>query len=298
MINKDVLKVRTALLDMACEVSGPDNGKPLLLVHGWPDDVRTWDRVIPALHEAGYRTIAPYLRGFGDTAFLDAASCRSGEIIALAKDVLEAVQALDMGKFAIVGHDWGAGIAYTLGAIAPDHLDLIVALSVPLNRDNPVELTEQQLQNYWYQWFFNSALAERRLQEKRYEFVRQIWKSWATNLRDLDETLALTAPSFGNADWVAITLHSYRVRWGMAKPDPAYGVFQSMLKHDPVVKVPILSVRGEHDPVHVPEMYRLTPGLCAAGFDFMTIREAGHFPQRENPDELLRTVLPFLRARN
>jgi pimeloyl-ACP methyl ester carboxylesterase len=280
---------------MAYEVSGPEKGRPLLLVHGWPDDVRTWDRILPALHRQGYRTITPYLRGFGGTTFLNPSTCKSGEIIALAKDVLELTEALGIDRFTIIGHDWGARIAYTLGALAPDRLDRIVALSVPLNRDNPDELTEQQLQNYWYQWYFSSSLAERRLQEKRQDFIRHIWKLWATDLPGLEAELAVTEPSFLNEDWVQITLHSYRVRWKLAKPDEAYGVLQSVLNHDPVVKVPVLSIRGEHDPVHAPAMYRLTPGLCTGGFEFVTIRNSGHFPQRENAGQLLSAILPFLK---
>jgi len=295
MENTMLLKARTSLLDMAYEVSGAENGRPLLLVHGWPDDVRTWDRILPALHRQGYRTIAPYLRGFGETTFINASSCKSGEIIALAKDILELTEVLGIDKFTIIGHDWGARIAYTLGAIAPDRIGRIVGLSVPLNRDNPDELAEQQLQNYWYQWYFTNALAGRRLREKRQGFVRQIWKSWASNLPGLEEELAITEPSFLNADWVQITLHSYRVRWKLAKADETYSVLQSLLDHDPVVKVPLLSVRGEHDPVHIPEMYRLTPGLCTGGFDFITIRNSGHFPQRENAEDLIRAILTFLK---
>ena len=294
MENIILLKARTSLLEMAYEVSGPEDGRPLLLVHGWPDDVRTWDRILPVLHRQGYRTIAPYLRGFGETTFIKASSCKSGEIIALARDVLELTDSLGIDRFTIIGHDWGARIAYTLGAIAPDRLERIVGLSVPLNRDNPDELAEQQLQNYWYQWYFSTALAGRRLRENRQGFVRHIWKLWATNLSDPEAELVITEPSFLNADWVEITLHSYRVRWKLAKADEAYSVLQSVLNQDPVVKVPVLSVRGEHDPVHVPEMYRLTPGLCTGGFEFITIRNSGHFPQRENAEELMDAIVAFL----
>jgi pimeloyl-ACP methyl ester carboxylesterase len=293
-MKNSISNAKTDLLDMAYERSGSEAGRPVFLIHGWPDDPRTWDRLLPALHAQGYQTIAPYLRGVGPTRFLHPSSTRSGEIIALAKDILELADSLRVEKFRLIGHDWGARIAYTLGSLAPDRIEKVVALSVPLNRDNPNLLSETQLQNYWYQWYFSSNLAERRLTEQREGFVRYIWKLWTFNLPQLEKELAETLPSFQNADWLSITLHSYRVQWQLAEPDGSYSVLRSILNQDPVVKVPILSIRGEHDPVHSPAMYQLTPGLCSSSFDLVTIPNAGHFPQRENSQAVIHAILPFL----
>jgi pimeloyl-ACP methyl ester carboxylesterase len=101
-----ILHINTSLLSIAYEHSGPKDGRPVFLLHGWPDDVRTWDNIKPALHAAGWQTIVPYLRGFGKTSFLDAATIRSGEIAAFASDLLELADALNIDKFAIIGHDW------------------------------------------------------------------------------------------------------------------------------------------------------------------------------------------------
>jgi hypothetical protein len=91
----------TSTLKIAYEGGGPSDGLPAILLHGWPDDVRTYDRVVPGLHAAGFRTIAPYLRGFGDTSFLSKETMRSGEIVAIAQDAIDLADALNLGKFAL-----------------------------------------------------------------------------------------------------------------------------------------------------------------------------------------------------
>jgi pimeloyl-ACP methyl ester carboxylesterase len=103
----------TPTLKIAYEEGGPSDGLPVILLHGWPDDVRTYDRVVPDLHAAGFRTVVPYLRGFGDTSFLSKETMRSGEIVAMAQDAIDLADALNLGKFAVIGHDWGAHVLRT-----------------------------------------------------------------------------------------------------------------------------------------------------------------------------------------
>src|SRR4051812_14742622 len=102
------LHTATPLLDIAYETSGPAHGSPVLLLHGWPDDVRTYDGIVPALHDAGFRAIVPWLRGFGPTRFRSAATPRSGQMVAFARDALDLLDALGLERVAVVGHDWGA----------------------------------------------------------------------------------------------------------------------------------------------------------------------------------------------
>jgi pimeloyl-ACP methyl ester carboxylesterase len=120
----------TATLNIAFETGGPVDGDPMLLLHGWPDDVRTYDRVVPALHAAGFRTVVPYLRGFGDTSFLSKDTQRSGEMIAMAQDAIDLADALSLQTFAVIGHDWGARIAYVLAIVVPHRVRRMVTMSV------------------------------------------------------------------------------------------------------------------------------------------------------------------------
>src|SRR5215471_10773923 len=104
--------VDTPLLKVAYEVSGPDSGFPIILLHGWPDDVRTWDPALPLLHRAGYRTYVPWLRGYGPTRFLRDDTYRSGQLVALGQDLVDFARALGLGQHGLVGHDWGSRAAY------------------------------------------------------------------------------------------------------------------------------------------------------------------------------------------
>ena len=104
----------TDQLSIAYEEHGPESGSPVLLLHGWPDDVRAWDGVAPALAAAGHRVIVPHLRGFGLTRFLESSTPRTGQPTALAQDAADLLDALKIEKALVVGHDWGAGAAYVL----------------------------------------------------------------------------------------------------------------------------------------------------------------------------------------
>ncbi len=101
------LAVRTPALEIACETYGDPRGFPIILLHGFPDDARAWDEVAPALVAAGHRVIAPYLRGYGATRFLDAATPRMAQQAAIGQDLLDLIDALSLPRVALAGYDWG-----------------------------------------------------------------------------------------------------------------------------------------------------------------------------------------------
>ncbi len=126
---------KTPSLRLAYEASGPEDGEPLVLLHGWPDSPRTWDAVLPGLHDAGYWTVAPYLRGYGPSTFRDPIlgrkRRRTGQPVAFAQDVIDLADRLKLRRFHYVGHDWGARTGYALAALFPERLRSMVAISVP-----------------------------------------------------------------------------------------------------------------------------------------------------------------------
>jgi len=141
--------VDTPLLRIGYEASGPTAGYPVVLVHGWPDDARTWDPVLPALHDAGYRTFVPWLRGCGPTRFLRDDTFRSGQLVALGQDLVDLTSALDLGRHALVGHDWGARAAYIASALNGARISACVGVSVGYGTNSPNQiLTYRQTQNY------------------------------------------------------------------------------------------------------------------------------------------------------
>lgn len=149
-----VHSIKTELLEIVYEDEGPRNGEVILLLHGWPDDIRSWRCVAPILHAAGFRTITPYLRGHGHTRFLSSSTIRDGRGVALAQDAIDLADALGLRDFAVLGHDWGARTAYILAALFPARVTRIAAASVSFqpNGEFPIPSFHQS-RLFWYQWF-------------------------------------------------------------------------------------------------------------------------------------------------
>lgn len=186
--------------------------KAIIYMEGivWPDDARTWDRVLPVLHAANLRTIVPYLRGFGPTRFRDPGTLRSGQISALAKDVLELAEALGLPRYAVIGHDWGARAAYVASCLTgPEHISHCAALSVGWGTNDPGQtLSLPQIQNYWYHWYLSLERGARLVREDRRSFTRYIWSIWNPGWEVSESEFEATAASFDNPDWADVVLHS------------------------------------------------------------------------------------------
>ena len=291
-----LLAVETPLLSVGCLVSGPEDGRPLMLLHGWPDVAQTWDALLPALHGAGYCTVAPFLRGHGPTRFRDEATMRSGEIVAMAQDVLDLGTALGLGRFGIVGHDWGARVAYTVACVAPERVTAVAALSVDWNRNDPdAPVSMPQNQAYWYQWLMALDRGAALVRDDRRGFTRYIWEAWSPGWTVPEDDFAVAAAWFDNPDWADVTLHSYRVRWSLAPNDPAYAPLAQRVAADPVIAVPALMLQGGADPVALPRSSEGKDGLFSGGYDRVVLDGLGHFPQRQGPEAVLERLLPFLR---
>ncbi len=285
----------TPSLSIACEVSGPTHGRPTLLLHGWPDDARTWDRILPALHAAGRQTIVPYLRGCGPTRFHSPQTPRSGQLVALGQDVLELADAMELQTFAVVGHDWGARAAYIASVLAPDRITHCVALSVGWGTNDPGQrLSLKQVQNYWYHWYMALDRGAALVREERRDFTRYIWTIWNPGWRISDEEFAATASSFDNPDWAEVVLHSYRVRWRLAPTDPAYSVVEAKLARDPTIRVPTLVIHGGGDPCNDPSTSEGKERFFGSRYERTVLDRIGHFPQREAPAAVADAIVRFL----
>ncbi len=287
--------VDTTLLRVGYEVDGPGDGLPVILLHGWPDDVRTWDPVLPALHEAGYRTYTPWLRGYGATRFLHDDTFRSGQLVALGQDVVEFAAALGLGRHALVGHDWGSRAAYIASALNKDAVCACVGLSTGYATNSPSQtLSYRQTQNYWYHWLMATPRGEMAVREDRRAFTRHIWNEWFVAYEPDGDEFERTAISFDNPDWAAIVLHSYRVRWGHATPDPRYGALEAQFDPAPKQSVPTLTLHGALDPVNLPQMSAGKEAYFSGPYERRLIDGAGHFPQRERAAETARHIVAWL----
>lgn len=242
--------VRTPLLEVAYLDDGPADGPAVLLLHGWPDDATTWRRVAPHLTSAGFRVVAPYLRGCGPTRFLDEETPRSGQLAALGQDVVDLIDALELERVALVGHDWGARAAGIATAELPSgRVSHLVLLSVGYGTNDPTQaLPLVQVHNYWYHWYMALPRGEALVRDDRRALTRYIWDTWgAPGWRLPDAEFAELASSFDNPDWADVVLHSYRHRWGLVEGDSRYASLEQRLMPLPVIDVPTLVLHGDSD---------------------------------------------------
>ncbi|MCP5266529.1 MAG: alpha/beta hydrolase [Burkholderiaceae bacterium] len=291
--------VRTPTLEIAYEVAGPEDGMPVVLLHGWPDDPRTWDAIAPVLAKSGYRVLAPWLRGFGPTRFRRKTSIRSGQISALAQDLFDFIEALRLRRPVLIGHDWGARAAGSCTGLAhgSGQVRALCLLSTGYGTNNPGQsLSLPQIEAYWYHWFFATERGRRELPLRRREFTEHIWRRWLYPGHFDESAFAGTVTAFDNPDWPAITLHSYRHRWGHAAGDPAYLELERRLDPPPHVDVPCLVLHGADDPVSPPVTSEGKEAYFEASYQRHLLERCGHFPQREQPRALLDKLLPWLES--
>ncbi len=293
-------EIKTPVLRMAYEESGPKKGERILLVHGWPDSPRTWDKVLPYLHEAGYLTIAPYLRGYGPTEFRDPLlgrrPRRTGQAVALAQDMIDLADKLGMRQFHIVGHDWGARAAYVLAALHPQRLKSAVAVSVsfvPAPRPLP---TYAQSRAYWYQWLLNTPTGEKLLREDPVAFGKAQWDSWSPRGWYTQAELEEAARSWSGKNYPDVVLQYYRSTWNPEALDPRYQVLHDRLQAVTVLNTPTTLIHGMEDTCVLPETTDGAERNFAANYKRVLLDGVGHFPQRENPRASAEAILRHLQV--
>jgi pimeloyl-ACP methyl ester carboxylesterase len=288
------LHVTTPTLDIAYETGGPAHGQPVLLLHGWPDDVRAYDGIVPVLNDAGLRTIVPWLRGFGPTRFRSSATPRTGQMVACAQDTLDLMDALGLDRVAIVGHDWGARIAYIVAALQPRRVTRLATMSVAWTPGPFRTPSLEQARAYWYQWFMATERGAAVVRERPVEFARFQWDTWSPPGWFDEATFAVSAPSFLNPDWPAVTVHAYRVRWDAADPDPHYHDLEQRQRAVRTIDVPTLLLHGAEDRcVPVSSTAGADP-YFTAGFERRLLPGVGHFVPREAPARVAAQLRDFL----
>ena len=290
-MNNSTSWVETDALRIGFEARG--EGAPIVLLHGWPDDIRTWDKVTDALVAQGYRTLTPYLRGYGASTFTDDSTLRSGQVVAFAQDIVDFLDALELEKVTFVGHDWGARAGYALAALWPQRVQKLVTLAAGYETGIKPgqEIEPKQAHAYWYQWLFNTQQGREALKNNRQELCRYLWRVWAPDWKFGAEEFEATAASWQNPDWVEITLHSYRVRWGNAPKDPRYAELEERLEKHPKIEVPTVLLHGENDGASLVDSSAGQENSFGAAYRRQVLPGVGHFVQRESPQSVIEAVL-------
>jgi pimeloyl-ACP methyl ester carboxylesterase len=290
--------VRTSTLEIAYEESGPADGAPVLLMHGWPYDPRTYDDVVPRLVAARCRTLVPYLRGFGPTHFLSPDTPRSGQQAALGHDLKELMDALALPRAALVGYDWGGRAACVVAALWPDRVRCLVTgngYNIQNIAGSVTPESPDQEHRYWYQYYFHTERGRAGLAANRRELCRLIWKLWSPNWQFDDATYERTAASFDNPDFVDITIQSYRHRYGYAAGDPDLESIEQGLAPQPKITVPTVALVGEANGVGPPARSEKHARFFAGPYRRQVISVVGHNLPQEAPKDVSEAVLQLLR---
>jgi pimeloyl-ACP methyl ester carboxylesterase len=291
-------RIQTPTLNIGYEESG--QGFPVIVLHGFPDDAHAWDDVAPPLVKAGYRVLAPYLRGYGPTSFRDPKAPRMAEQAAIGQDVIDFADALKLDRFALSGYDWGGRAACIAAALHPDRVRAAVLISgyTIQNTIDPAPPSSPEAEkNLWYQYYFNTERGRAGLAANRRAICKFLWQTWSPTWHFTDAAFERTAASFDNPDFVDCVVHSYRHRIGNAPGDPRFKEVETRLAKRPKIEAPTIVLRGTDDTLGGRE-----PAESADRASFPNlitrrlIQGAGHFLPRENPQAVSAALLEVLGA--
>ncbi|HJN42880.1 MAG: alpha/beta hydrolase [Vicinamibacterales bacterium] len=295
---QDIRMVETPVLDIGYEEHGNSGGFPVVLLHGFPYDVRSWDGVVPPLADAGYRVLVPYLRGYGPTRFRDAASPRMAEQAAIAQDVIDLVDALGLEQVALAGFDWGNRAACIAAILHPERVRAQVAIggySVQ-NTVTPGRSASAAAEaRLWYQWYFNTERGRAGLEANRRDIIRYLWDTWSPGWEYTDAAFERSAPSFDNPDFVDVVIHSYRHRHVNAAGEARFLAVERRLAERPPILVPAIVLRGAESGFGRPSSdptgdQARFPGLVARRI----VDGAGHDLPAHRPDAVSSALLELL----
>jgi len=241
-------QINAGVLNVGYAEAGPSNGPPVILLHGWPYDIYSFANVAPLLAAKGYRVIIPYLRGYGTTRFLSDETFRNGQPAALASDIIALMDALKIEKAIIGGFDWGARTANIIAALWPERCKALVSVSgylIGSQAAGQIPLPPTAELQWWYQFYFATDRGKAGYDKYRHDFAKLIWRLASPKWNFDDATFDRTAAAFDNPDHVAIVIHNYRWRQGLAQGEPKYDELEARLAKGPVINVPTITLEGD-----------------------------------------------------
>jgi pimeloyl-ACP methyl ester carboxylesterase len=235
-------------LSVAYADVGPADGKPVLLLHGWPYDIHAFAEVAPRLAAAGYHVIVPYLRGYGATRFRSADTLRNGQQAVVAVDAVALMDALKIDKAILGGFDWGARTANIVAALWPQRCKAMVSVSgylIGSQEANRKPLPPKAELQWWYQYYFATERGEAGYRQNTRAFDRLIWEQASPKWAFDDATFARSATASDNPDYVAVAIHNYRWRLGLAAGETKYDRLEQQLAAFPTIAVPTITMEGD-----------------------------------------------------
>jgi pimeloyl-ACP methyl ester carboxylesterase len=273
---------------------GPHDGPVVILLHGWPYDVHSFVEVAPRLADRGHRVIVPYLRGYGGTRLLAPDAMRNGQPAALATDVVDLMDALRIDVATLAGFDWGARTAAIVAALWPKRCRALVAVSgylIGSQAAGAVPLPPQAELLWWYQYYFATERGRAGYAKYRKEFAQLIWRLASPRWSFDQVTFDRSAEAFDNPDHVAVVVHNYRWRLGLAAGEPHYDAIERRLAEAPPIAVPTITLEGDANGAPHPE-----PASYAGKFTGRYAHRQvgggeGHNLPQEAPDAFVQAVM-------
>ncbi|MBZ9656906.1 alpha/beta fold hydrolase [Phyllobacterium lublinensis] len=235
-------------LNVGYAEEGPADGSPVILLHGWPYDIHSYVDVVPILASAGYRVIVPHLRGHGTTHFLSAETVRNGQQAVIAADVIALMDALAIKKAVIGGYDWGARTANIVAALWPERCKAMVSVSgylIGSQEANKMPLPPEAELAWWYQFYFATERGRAGYEKYTRDFAKLIWRLASPRWKFDDAVFDRSAAAFDNPDHVAIVIHNYRWRLGLAEGESKYDDLEKRLAQGPIITVPTITLEGD-----------------------------------------------------
>jgi len=295
-----VKRINAGVLNVAYLETGPEDGPAVVLAHGFPYDAHAYDEVAAALAAAGCRCIVPWLRGYGATRFISAATARSGEQAALGADLLALLDALNLQRAVLAGYDWGGRAACVVAALWPERVLGLVScepgynIQDIANAGKPAAPEEEQ--RLWYQYYLHGDRGYAGLSANRHAFCRLLWEQWSPTWRFTDAQFEASARAFENPDFIDVVTHSYRHRFGLAKGDSRYAPIEQRLGKQPTISVPAVILAGTSDGVTVAQEEPQAFNRFAGPVRRVMLQQVGHNVPQEAPAAFARAVLSLLPA--
>ncbi len=243
-----VRQIDAGALNVGYVEVGPATGPAVILLHGWPYDIHSFAEVAPVLTAQGFRVIVPHLRGYGTTRFRSAEAVRNGQQAVLGLDVIDLMDALKIKQAAIGGFDWGARTAAIVAALWPERCKALVSVSgylIGSQAANRAPLPPQAELQWWYQYYFATERGRAGYDKYRHDFAKLIWKLASPTWQFSDATFDRSAVSLDNPDQVAICIHNYRWRLGLAEGEAKYDELEQKLAAAPDISVPTITLEGD-----------------------------------------------------
>ncbi|MHC5747946.1 MAG: alpha/beta fold hydrolase [Nostoc sp.] len=287
-------QIDAGVLNVGYAEVGPANGRPVILLHGWPYDIHSYVDVAPLLALAGYWVIIPYLRGYGTTRFLSSETFRNGQQSAIAVDIIALMDALKIKKAILAGYDWGARTANIIAALWPERCKALVSVSgylIGSPEANKTPLPPQAELQWWYQFYFATERGRAGYEKYWHDFNKLIWKIASPQWHFDDATFERSAAAFNNPDHVGIVIHNYRWRLGLAEGESKYDDLEKRLAAAPAIAIPTITLEGDANGAPHPDSSTYAKKFSGKYAHRIVKGGVGHNLPQEAPQEFAKAIV-------